>query len=54
MAFRFTVAVLAFMVSGVAFSAVTITAPEEIKVIAVNGQEVSSGFLRKNNQYKIF
>ena len=53
MAFRFTVAVLAFMVSGVAFSAVTVTAPEEIKVIAVNGQEVSNGFLRKNNQYKI-
>lgn len=53
MALKFPIVGLALMFSGATFSAVTVTAPEKIKVVAVNGQEVSNGFLIKNNQYKI-
>ncbi|TCB48747.1 DUF2057 domain-containing protein [Acinetobacter sp. ANC 4779] len=54
MALRLTFAAAAFMISGVAFSAVTITAPEEIKIVAVNDQEVNTGLFRSaNNQYKV-
>lgn len=36
------------------FSAVTITAPEEIKILAVNDQEVNTGLFRsKNNSYMV-
>lgn len=54
MALRLTFAAAALMVSGTAFSAVTITAPEEIKIVAVNDQEVNTGLFRSaNNQYKV-
>ncbi|MBL8323071.1 MAG: DUF2057 family protein [Acinetobacter sp.] len=53
MALRLTAAIAAMMVSGAAFSAVTVTAPEEIKIVAVNDQEVSAGLLRSNQQYKL-
>lgn len=54
MALRSTLATLLILSSSSAFSAVTITAPEEIKILAVNDQEVNTGLFRsKNNQYKI-
>ena len=54
MALRLTFAAAALMVNGAAFSAVTITAPEEIKIVAVNDQEVNTGLFRSaNNQYKV-
>ena len=54
MALRLTFAAAALMVSGTACSAVTITAPEEIKIVAVNDQEVNTGLFRSaNNQYKV-
>lgn len=54
MALRLTFAAAALMVNGAAFSAVTITAPEEIKILAVNDQEVNTGLFRSaNNQYKV-
>ncbi|NNG82445.1 DUF2057 family protein [Acinetobacter sp. ANC 5378] len=54
MALRLTFAAAALMISGAAFSAVTITAPEEIKIVAVNDQEVNTGLFRSaNNQYKV-
>ncbi|NNH27381.1 DUF2057 domain-containing protein [Acinetobacter terrestris] len=54
MALRLTFAAAALMMSGAAFSAVTITAPEEIKILAVNDQEVNTGLFRSaNNQYKV-
>ena len=54
MALRLTFAAAALMISGAAFSAVTITAPEEIKILAVNDQEVNTGLFRSaNNQYKV-
>lgn len=54
MSLKLTFATAALMVSGAAFSAVTISAPEEIKILAVNDQEVNTGLFRaKNNQYKV-
>ena len=54
MSLRLTFAAAALMVSSAAFSAVTISAPEEIKILAVNDQEVNTGLFRaKNNQYKV-
>ncbi len=54
MAFRLTFAAAVLIISGTAFSAVTITAPEEIKILAVNDQEVNTGLFRSdNNQYKV-
>lgn len=54
MALRLTFAAAALMISGTAFSAVMITAPEEIKILAVNDQEVNTGLFRSaNNQYKV-
>ncbi|NNH34762.1 DUF2057 domain-containing protein [Acinetobacter sp. NIPH 2377] len=54
MALRLTFTAAALMMSGAAFSAVTITAPEEIKILAVNDQEVNTGLFRSaNNQYKV-
>lgn len=44
----------AVIMSHSAFAAVTITAPEEIAILAVNGQEVNSGLFRsQTNQYQI-
>ncbi|WP_455597881.1 DUF2057 family protein [Acinetobacter pecorum] len=42
-----------FLFSTSAFSAVTVTVPEEIKIVAVNDQEVKSGFLRSNQAYTL-
>ncbi|WP_353141507.1 DUF2057 family protein [Acinetobacter pragensis] len=52
MPLRFTAIISALMISSTAFSAVTVKVPEEIKIVAVNDQEVSSGLLAKS-QYKI-
>lgn len=42
-----------FLFSTSAFSAVTVTVPEEIKIVAVNDQEVKSGLLRSNQTYSL-
>lgn len=45
---------LGLVMSSSAFAAVTITAPEEIVVLAVNDQEVNTGIFRtKKNEYKV-
>lgn len=53
MAFKYGVAALALMLSGSVFAAATLSAPEEIVVLAVNDQEVNSGLIRKKNEYKV-
>lgn len=53
MGLRITAAVVALLGSTSAFSAVTLTVPEEIKMIAVNDQEVRSGLLRSDQTYKL-
>ncbi len=51
---RAALLVAGLMMGADAFAAVTITVPEDIKVLAVNDQEVSSGFLRAAaSQYKV-
>ena len=50
---RITAAAVALLCSPSVFSAVTVTVPEEIKIIAVNDQEVSSGLLRSNQSYQL-
>ncbi|MCJ8512695.1 DUF2057 family protein [Acinetobacter lwoffii] len=42
-----------FLFSTSVFSAVTVTVPEEIKIVAVNDQEVNSGLLRSNQSYSL-
>lgn len=45
---------LGLIMNASAFAAVTITAPEEIVVLAVNDQEVNTGIFRtKKNEYKV-
>lgn len=54
MTLRLGVAAIGLLLSGSVFSAVTITAPEEIVILAVNGQEVNSGLFRSSkNNYKV-
>ena len=54
MTLRLAIASLGLAISGSVFSAVTINAPEEIAILAVNDQEVNAGLFRaKNNQYKV-
>jgi uncharacterized protein YccT (UPF0319 family) len=54
MTLRLSVAAIGLLLSGSVFSAVTITAPEEIVILAVNGQEVNSGLFRfSKNNYKV-
>lgn len=54
MTLRLSVAAMGLLLSGSVFSAVTITAPEEIVILAVNGQEVNSGLFRSSkNNYKV-
>jgi len=54
MSLRVGVAALGLFLSGSVFSAVTITAPEEIVILAVNGQEVNNGLLAsKKNNYRV-
>lgn len=52
MILRLTALISALMMSSAAISAVTVTVPEDIKIVAVNGQEINGGFLSKS-QYKI-
>lgn len=42
-----------FLFSTPVFSAVTVTVPEEIKIVAINDQEVNSGLLRSNQTYSL-
>ena len=51
MSLKIGIAAFGLLLSSSVFSAVTITAPEEIVILAVNGQEVNSGLLpsTKNN-----
>lgn len=44
---------LALLCSTYLSAAVTITVPEEIKVVAVNGQEFNQGLLNKKKQYQL-
>lgn len=53
MAFKYGIAALSLMLSGSVFAAVTLSAPEEIVVLAVNDQEVNSGLIRKKNEYQV-
>ncbi|QER39535.1 DUF2057 domain-containing protein [Acinetobacter suaedae] len=54
MSLRVGIAALGLLFSGSVFSAVTITAPEEIVIVAVNGQEVNSGLLPSSkNNYQV-
>ncbi|WP_411686383.1 DUF2057 family protein [Acinetobacter pseudolwoffii] len=53
MDFRIAATVAALLFSTSVFSAVTITVPEEIKIVAVNNQEVKSSLLRSNSTYKL-
>ncbi|WP_130802756.1 DUF2057 family protein [Acinetobacter ihumii] len=54
MALRLGIAAFSICLSGSVFAAATITAPEEIVILAVNDQEVNSGLLRsKKNDYKV-
>ncbi|RKG32713.1 DUF2057 domain-containing protein [Acinetobacter guerrae] len=54
MTLKFTLAALSLCLSSSVFAAATITAPEEIVILAVNDQEVNSGLLRqKENDYKV-
>ena len=54
MSLRVGVAAFGLLLSSSVFSAVTITAPEEIVILAVNGQEVNNGLiLSKKNNYQV-
>ncbi|ENU29745.1 hypothetical protein F991_02232 [Acinetobacter sp. CIP-A165] len=54
MSLRVGIAAFGLLFSGSVFSAVTITAPEEIVILAVNGQEVNSGLLPSSkNNYQV-
>src|SRR5690606_2631400 len=53
MGLRIAATAAVFLFSTPVFSAVTVTVPEEIKVVAVNDQEVNSGLLRSNQTYSL-
>ena len=53
MTLRITLVTAALMLSTSVFSAVTITAPEEIKIEGLNGQEVKSRLFSSDNKYNI-
>ncbi|MFN3073729.1 DUF2057 family protein [Acinetobacter sp. TY2] len=58
MGFKYGIAALGLvcgsLLSGSVFAAVTISAPEEIVLLAVNDQEVNTGLFRsKKNEYKV-
>ena len=50
---RIAVTVAALLASSTVFSAITLNVPEEIKIVAVNDQEVNAGLLRKNQSFKL-
>ena len=53
MGLRIAATAAVFLFCTPVFSAVTVTVPEEIKVVAVNDQEVNSGLLRSNQTYSL-
>lgn len=53
MKLRFTIAMAALLGTTSVFSAVTLNVAEEIKIVAVNDQEVSGGLFSKNENYKL-
>lgn len=54
MSLRVGVAAFGLLLSSSVFSAVTITAPEEIVILAVNGQEVNNGLIPSSkNNYQV-
>lgn len=53
MGLRIAATAAVFLFSTSVFSAVTVTVPEEIKIVAVNDQEVNSGLLRSNQTYSL-
>ena len=53
MAFKLGIASIALMACGSAFSAVTIAVPEEIKLLAVNDQQIRSGLFSSAQQVKV-
>lgn len=53
MGLRVAATAAVFLFSTSVFSAVTVTVPEEIKIVAVNDQEVNSGLLRSNQTYSL-
>ena len=53
MGLRIAATAAVFLFSTSVFSAVTVTVPEEIKIVAVNDQEVKSGLLRSNQTYSL-
>jgi uncharacterized protein len=53
MGLRIAATAAVFLFSTPVFSAVTVTVPEEIKIVAVNDQEVNSGLLRSNQTYSL-
>ena len=53
MAFKLGVASIALIACSSAFSAVTIAVPEEIKLLAVNDQEIRSGLFSSAQQVKV-
>ena len=54
MPLKLTFAIAILAISGTAFSAVTISVPEEIKILAINDQQVNAGLFRSaNNDYKV-
>ena len=53
MAFKLGVAAIALMACSSAFSAVTISVPEEIKLLTVNDQEIRSGLFSSAQQVKV-
>ena len=53
MGLRIAATAAVLLLSTSVFSAVTVTVPEEIKIVAVNDQEVSSGLLRSNQTYTL-
>ena len=53
MTLRLTVAAAALLFSSACFAAVTLTVPEEIKIVSVNDQEVSGGLFRSAEKYTL-
>ena len=53
MGLRIAATAAVYLFSTPVFSAVTVTVPEEIKIVAVNDQEVKSGLLRSNQTYSL-
>nr|WP_279169458.1 DUF2057 domain-containing protein [Providencia huaxiensis] len=50
---RFAIVAATLLGTTSVFSAVTLSTPEEIQVVAINDQDVNAGLLRKNQTYKL-